>query len=61
MDNFLSQYKCAFRKGYNTQECLPAVFEKWKQAVDSGQVFEVLLTDPSKACDCPLHMLLIAK
>ena len=34
---------------------------KWKQAVDSGQMFGALLTDLSKAFDCLHHELLIAK
>ena len=50
-----------FRKGYSAQDCLLAVFEKWKQTVDNGQAFEGLLTDLSKACDFLQHGLLIAK
>ena len=60
-ENFLSKQQCGFRKGYNTQQCLLALLEKWKQAVDSGQVFGALLTDLSKAFDCHDHQLLIAK
>ena len=53
-DNFLSKQQCGFRKG------LLALLEKWKRAVDSGQMFGALLTD-SKAFDCLDHELLIAK
>ena len=35
--------------------------EKWKRAVDSGQIFGALLTNLSKAFDCFDHELLIAK
>ena len=37
------------------------MLEKWKRAVDSGQMFGALLTNPSKAFDCLDHELLIAK
>ena len=60
-DNFLSKEQCGFRKGYSTQQCLLALLEKWKRAVDSGQMFGALLTDLSKAFDCLDHELLIAK
>ena len=60
-DNFLSKQQCGFRKGYSTQQCLLALLEKWKRAVDSGQMFGALLTDLSKAFDCLDHELLIAE
>ena len=59
--NFLSKQQCGFRKVYSTQQCLLALLEKWKRAVDSGQMFGALLTDPSKASYCLDHELLIAK
>ena len=60
-DNFLSKQQCGFRKGYSTQQCLLALLEKRKRAVDSGQMFGALLTDLSKAFECLDHELLIAK
>ena len=60
-DNFLSKQQCGFRKGYSTQQCLLVLLEKWKRAVDSGQMFGALLTDLSKAFVCLDHELLIAK
>ena len=61
-DNFLSKQQCGFRKGnVTTQQCLLALLEKWKRAVDSGQMFGALLTDLSRAFDCLDHELLIAK
>ena len=60
-DNFLSKQQCGFRKGYSTQQCLLALLEEWKRAVDSGQMFGTLLADLSKAFDCLDHELLIAK
>ena len=61
MDKFLSKYQCGFRKGYNAQHCLLAMIEKWKKAVDNGNVFGALLTDLSLAFDCLPHDLIIAK
>ena len=57
----MSKQQCGFRKGYSTQQCLLALLEKWKQAVDSGQMFGALLTSLSKTFDCLDHELLIAK
>ena len=61
IDKFLSKYQCGFRKGYNVQHCLLAMIEKWKKAVDNGNVFGALLMDLSKAFDCLQHDLIIAK
>ena len=61
MDKFLSKYQCGFRKGYNAQHCLLAMIEKWKKAMDNGNVFGALLTYLSKAFDCLPHDLIIAK
>ena len=61
MDQFLSKYKCGFRKGFNAQHCLLAMLEKWKKAVDTKKGFGALLTNLSKAFDCLPHDLIIAK
>ena len=47
--------------GYSAQHCLQAMIEKWKTAVDNGDVFAALLTDLSKAFDCIPHELIIDK
>ena len=52
---------CGFRRGYNAQHFLITLIEEWKKIVDSGGAFGALLTDLSKAFDCLLHELLIAK
>ena len=60
-ENILSKYQCGFRKGFSSQHCLLAMIEKWRKSLDNGGSFGTLLTDLSKAFDCLLHDLLIAK
>ena len=60
-NDILSKYQCGFRKGYNAQHCLIVMVEKWKRVLDKGGACGALLTDLSKAFDCLLHDLLIAK
>ena len=60
MDSLLSKYQCGFRKGFSAQHCLLTMLEKWKEAVDKGEVFRTLLTDLSKAFDCLSHELITA-
>ena len=61
MENKLSMYLCGFRKGMSAQNCLLYMFEKWRTCLDKNGKAGVLLTDLSKAFDCLLHDLLIAK
>ena len=60
-DEIFLKYQYGFRKGYITQQCLLALLEKWKTAVDKCKVFGALLTDLSKAFDCFNNELFIAK
>ena len=61
IDPLLPKCQCGFRKGFSTRYCLLAMPEKWKNAVEKGKLFGGLLTDLSKAFDCLLHELIIAK
>ena len=61
MESLHSKYQGGFRKDDNTQDCLLAMLEKWKSSVHKGSSFGALLTGLSKAFDCLLHELLIAK
>ena len=58
---FLSKQQCGFRQGFSTQHCLLAMTEQWRKYLDKNGVNGALLTDLSKAFDCLLHDLLIAK
>ena len=55
-EQILSKYQCSFRQGYNTQQCLLMMVEKWKEALDQGGLCGALLTDLSKAFDYIQHI-----
>ena len=57
----LSIFLCGFRKFMSAQNCLVFLVEAWRRALDKSKKCGVLLTDLSKAFDCLLHDLLIAK
>ena len=59
--DIFSKQQRGFRKSDSTQQWLVTLLEKWKNAVDKGNMFRVLLTDLSKAFDCLKLELLIAK
>ena len=61
IDKYLSPYLFGYRKGYSTEQCLVAMIEVWKKALDSKGRAGAILTDLSKAFDCLNHDLLIAK
>ena len=60
-NHILSKWQCGFRKSFSTQHCLPVMTEKWRKCLDKGSISGAILTDLSKAFDCILHDLLIAK
>ena len=57
-DEIFLKHQHGLRKGCSTQQCLLALLQKWKNAVDKGKVFGALLTDLSKTFDCLNHELL---
>ena len=61
LNKYLSKWQCGFREGYSAQHCLLVMIEKRRQCLYNGAVSGALLTDLSKAFDCILHELLIAK
>ena len=60
-EDIFNKQQCGFSKGYNTQQYLLKIVEKWKRSVDGDKTFGALLTDPPKAFDCLYHELFIAK
>ena len=61
LNKILSKWQYGFRQGYSAQHCLLVTVEKWRKWLDNGGVSRALLTDLSKAFNCVLHDLLIAK
>ena len=61
MDPKLSMHLCGFRKNMSAQNCLLVMLEKWRKCLDYKGSTGVLLTDLSKAFDCLIHDLMIAK
>ena len=61
ISNCLLPYLCGYRKGYNTQQTLLTLFEKWKKNLDDKGYGGAVLMDLSKAFDTLNHGLLIAK
>ena len=59
--DILSKYQGGFRKRFSFQHSLLAMFEKWKKVLDNGGSCGALLVDLSKAFDCIVHDLLLAK
>ena len=60
-ETVLSKLQCGFRKGYSTQDCLLAMVENCKKALDQGNEYGALLTDLSNAFDSLPHDLLVVK
>ena len=54
-ETVLPKFQCGFQKGYSTQDCLLAMVENCKKALDWGNEYDALLTDFSKAFDCLPH------
>ena len=61
VDPKLSIHQCGFRKGLSPQNCLLVMLGKWRKCLDNKSSTGVILTDLSKAFDCLIHDLLIAK
>ena len=57
----LSKCQFGFREGCSAQQYLLIMIEEWRASLDQNGTCAALLTDLSKAFDCLLHDLLIAK
>ena len=51
----------AYRKNYSTQHVITRLVEEWRERLDENFVVGAMLTDLSKAFNCIVHDLLIAK
>ena len=61
LSKILSKWQGSFCKGYRTRHSLLIITEKWRQCLDKGAISGTLFTDLSKAFECLLHDLLVAK
>ena len=61
MNNYISPYVSAYRKGYNYQHMLIRLLGKWRQHLDNNKAVEGVFMDLLKVFDCVPHDLLIAK
>ena len=61
VNQILSKYISAYRKGHSCQNVLLKLTEEWRANLDQNKVVGALLIDLSKAFDCLPHDLLIAK
>ena len=52
---------CHYRKGFNTQQALLSLIERWKNTLDQNGYGTAILIEFSKAFDTINHDLLIAK
>ena len=59
--NSLSDFIAAYRQTYSSNHILIRLIESWKQSLNKNKLVEAVLMDLSKAFDCVLHELLIAK
>ena len=61
MNVHLSPFISAYRKNYNTQHVFLRLLEEWREHLDNNKIGGGILMDLSKAFDCALHDLLLAK
>ena len=61
IDDILSPYLCAYRKGYSTQHALLRLVEKCRSSLDKNGIAGAILLDLSKVIDCLNHEILTAK
>ena len=60
-ESFLSKFISAYRKSYSSNHVLLRLIENWKKSLDNKNFVGTVLMDLSKAFDCVLHDLLVAR
>ena len=60
-NQIFSKFQCCFCEKISTQSCLLYMIENWKESLDQGGHYGARTTDLSKAFDCIMHYLMIAK
>ena len=61
LEKYLNSILCGFRKPHSTQHALFKLLQPWQEELDKGGFVGTILMDLSKAYDCLLHDLLVAK
>ena len=61
VETFLNKLLCSFRKAHSVQHALFRFLQKWQKELDSYGIVGTILMNLSKAYDCLLHNLIIAK
>ena len=61
MNNFLNELLCRFHKAHSTQHALFKLLQAWQKELDNLGFIRTIFMDLSKAYDCLLHNLLVAK
>ena len=61
METFLNKLLCGFRKAHSIQHALFKLLQRWQNELDNSGLVGTILMDLSKAYDCLLHDLIIAK
>ena len=61
LENKLSKFLCAYRKGCNTEDALLRLLQNWRNHLDKKEIVGTILCDLSKAFDTLPHDLIIAK